>query len=186
MRFDQMRTVPRTPGAIVFLGDSITEQGLWNEWFPNRVILNRGIGGETSAQILQRVDAIDAPRAVFLLAGTNDFPLGYPPQAVADNLTQIVDRLHASAPLAKVIVQSILPRQKPFAREIVQTNLRLRQMTAERAQRSHFLDLWPILATGEGTLNREYTGDGLHLNGAGYRKWVEALRPLIDAVPEPD
>ena len=44
-----------------------------------------------------------------------------------------------------------------------------------------WLDLWPVLSDGAGSLRAQFTGDSLHLNGAGYAAWVEALRPLLTA-----
>ncbi|HEY8590760.1 MAG TPA: hypothetical protein VIL55_14535, partial [Naasia sp.] len=72
-RRQQFAEVGARSGRVVFLGDSISEFGLWEEWFPEIPVLNRGIGGETSAQVLARLEtAITEPRAVFLLVGTND------------------------------------------------------------------------------------------------------------------
>jgi len=71
------------PQAIVFLGDSLTSACEWHELFGNNLtILNRGIGGDTSAGVLKRIPtvAVLRPAAVFLMIGTNDAQaLGYAP-----------------------------------------------------------------------------------------------------------
>ena len=67
-RIAQFSLMPAPTGRVVFLGDSIIEQGLWDGWFPGLPTLNRGIGGESIADVLARLDsAIHAPRAVVLL-----------------------------------------------------------------------------------------------------------------------
>ena len=48
-----------------------------------------------------------------------------------------------------------------------------------RPEQVRYLDLWPALATTEGALKPEMTDDSLHLNGNGYRAWVDVLRPII-------
>ena len=52
MRASQFAELAPAPGHVVLLGDSITEQGLWQEWFSGQPVLNRGISGETSADLL--------------------------------------------------------------------------------------------------------------------------------------
>jgi len=49
-RRDQLDQLTRVPGSIVFLGDRITERGEWQELRPDLPVVNRGVGGETSAQ----------------------------------------------------------------------------------------------------------------------------------------
>jgi hypothetical protein len=47
MRASQFEALPRVAGRVVFLGDSITEGGCWEEWFPELPACNRGIGGDS-------------------------------------------------------------------------------------------------------------------------------------------
>ena len=60
-------------GDVVFLGDSITEGGAWDELFPGVPVRNRGIGGDTTSGVLDRLDQITRgrPAKVFLKIGTN-------------------------------------------------------------------------------------------------------------------
>ena len=83
MRASQFDLLPRPQAHVVFLGDSITEHGNWNEWFPATPLVNRGISGDTTAGVLARLDtAIDNPLAVFLLIGTNDLAFGVKQAAI--------------------------------------------------------------------------------------------------------
>ena len=166
----------------MFLGDSISEFGLWEEWFPETPLLNRGIGGETSAQVLARLDtAINEPRAVFLLVGTNDLTANVAHDTIVDNVRRILDEIERRAPGTPVHLQSVMPRTADFAEEIRLLNRRYLQL-AETRPLVTYLDLWPALADENGLLAKRYTLDRLHLNGAGYRAWVEVLRPLVAAV----
>jgi lysophospholipase L1-like esterase len=168
---------------IVFLGDSISEFGLWEEWCPEASVLNRGIGGETSAQVLARLDtAITSPRAVFLLIGTNDLTAAVPEDGIVENVREILDGIERRAPGTPVFLQSVMPRTPDFAGEIHALNARYRDLAGSRST-VEFVDLWSLLVDSEETLRKEYTLDRLHLNGEGYRVWVDTLRPLIAGLP---
>ncbi len=178
-RRSQFAALPPSPGSIVFLGDSISEGGLWDEWFPDVPVLNRGIGGETSAQVRVRLDtAIHDPLAVFLLVGTNDLSAGVAAAEVARNIGEIIDGIGHRAPDALVVVQSVMPRSAAFRDEVRRLNQEIRRVVAGRAT-ARYLDLWPALATPTGVLRAEFTRDALHLNGDGYRAWVDVIRPLV-------
>ena len=173
-----LRTPP--PGAVVFVGDSITHGGLWDEWFPETLVVNRGISGETSGDVLRRIDdAINAPAAVFLLIGTNDLSHLIPPERIVGNIRLILARIDQRAPDAPIYVQSIMPRGKAHMRHIQILNEALRALATEQGDKVQYLDLWPALATPNGTLRAELTADQLHLNGAGYQAWVDVLRPYV-------
>ena len=73
---------------IVMLGDSLTEAAPWDELTGCRQIANRGIGGDTTARVLSRLDEVLSmrPRAVFLMVGVNDISLRVPSETTAKNL----------------------------------------------------------------------------------------------------
>ena len=165
---------------VVMLGDSITEFGNWDEWFPDVPIANRGIGGEISSQVLARLrSAIDQPLAVFLLVGTNDLAFDVAQPEIARNVAAILEGIERVAPGTPVVVQSVMPRALVFRDEIVALNQRLQDVVAKAPGHVRYLDLWPALATPEGALRPELTEDRLHLNGSGYREWAGVLRPIM-------
>ena len=169
------------PDSIVFLGDSITEGGLWEEWFPGEHSVNRGIGGETSVQVLERIDGtINDPAAVFLLIGTNDLTLGYSIPVIAKNVERVVARVRALAPHAQVIVQSVMPRGARWKHSVLRLNAALADVADRCAAR--YIDLWPALSDSDGALRPGMTIDGLHLTGPGYKAWVHELQPFIAAI----
>jgi lysophospholipase L1-like esterase len=183
-RRSQFAALGCPPRHVVFLGDSISEGGLWDEWFPGHPVLNRGIAGETSEQVLSRLEtAINNPRAVFLLIGTNDLTGSVPEEEIVRNVRAILSEIERRAPGCPVFVQSVMPRTAKYLPRIASLNHRLEQLCAEAPPSSRYLDLWPALATPEGTLRPDFSLDRLHLNGEGYRAWVGLIRPfLLDAV----
>jgi lysophospholipase L1-like esterase len=171
-------------GEVVFLGDSITEGGQWHEWFPHLAVANRGIGGDTTTGVLKRLHTATAgpPSAVLLLIGTNDLSLQYPTEEIAANVDSIVTAVQADAPDAQIVLQSVMPRKAKRRERIQELNDRYRRIAHARGIR--YLDLWPALADENGALNRAFTADDLHLNGAGYRAWIDLLRPVVEGADE--
>ncbi|MFE3077040.1 GDSL-type esterase/lipase family protein [Nocardia tengchongensis] len=181
MRASQFEQLPAPTGRVVFLGDSITEGGLWDEWFPQVRPVNRGIGGNTVDDLRARLDtAIDAPAAIFLLIGTNDLGLGETPGRVAEKLRRLVEEIRERAPHAPLHLQSVMPRKAKFAERIRELNAAAWQIAAEAD--AAYIDLWPALADSNGALRPEFTRDGLHLSGEGYAAWIDVLRPHVAAV----
>ena len=173
--------VPAPPGRVVFLGDSITEGGLWDEQFPDLWVLNRGIGGDTTVDLGERLDdAINEPRVVSLLIGTNDL---HGPRsrrdldAIATRSREIVARIRDRAPGAGVILNSVMPRTAFHTERLRMLNDRYRNIAAETG--AIFIDLWPALVDADGELRDELTRDHLHLNAAGYQAWAGVLRPHV-------
>lgn len=180
MKASHFEQLERRGGEIVFLGDSITEGGQWHEWFPDLAVANRGIGGDTTTGVLKRLHTAAAgpPSAVFLLIGTNDLSLQYPTEEIAANVDRIVTAIRADGLDTQIILQSVMPRKAERREHIQELNDRYRQIA--HAHGIRFLDLWPALADEDGALNRAFTSDDLHLNGAGYRAWINLLRPVVE------
>jgi lysophospholipase L1-like esterase len=170
------------PGTaeIVMLGDSLTEWGNWNELLPGLSLINRGIGGDTSAGVLARLKEIAQrnPKTVVLMIGINDILQDIPPELVAVNIKQIVRWLRKNE--IRVVLQSVLLMDVTAGRRANRRIKRLNTLICHIAEdeSSQFLDLNPVLAPN-GTLPPDLTRDGLHLAGRGYILWAESLRPLL-------
>jgi lysophospholipase L1-like esterase len=181
LREQLFAAVPQTPDRVVFLGDSITEWGTWEDWFPEFPTSNRGIGGQAICDLLGRLDtAIVRPRAVSLLIGTNDLHgLGnsHDTLEIARQMGTLVERIRHMAPSAPLLINSVMPRSPVFRDRILELNRSYKEI-AERTS-STFVDLWSALAGPDGSIRRELTADGLHLSIAGYKTWVDVLRPHL-------
>ncbi len=179
--------VQQDQGAIVFLGDSIT-QG-WHDdldgMFPELKTANRGISGDTTRGVLIRLqDDVLAlhPRAVVLLIGTNDLDeAGGNPWEVASNIRLIVDRLREHNAAMPVVICQVMPsshRKNRPANLIRRINQLILELTADQPQVT-VVDTWKLFAAPDNDAPADLFPDLLHPNNAGYAKWAAALRPLF-------
>ena len=147
---DHQSELPIHPDDIIFLGDSITEEGRWDEIYPDLPIKNRGIAADTTEGVLSRLESIVAgkPAKIFLMIGTNDL-VWHAVRKDAEILAtyeEILEQIKTQAPATQVIVQSILPRTKVFNRHIQRLNEGIKSL-AERYSYtyldlfSHFIEL---------------------------------------------
>lgn len=176
---------------VILVGDSITEGFDVSKWFPDRRILNRGIGAdvignslpaEDKRGVLKRLDEsfFDlAARDAFVMIGINDLGAGHTPDQVEAGYRTLLDRVKRVSPRLRVHVQSILPTRDEYAKHnanVVDCNKRLRKLAEEFGY--EYLDLHSLMTDDKGDLRRELTADGLHINAAGYAIW----RTEIDKV----
>jgi lysophospholipase L1-like esterase len=184
---------PVEPGRVVFLGDSITDGYRLDEAFPGKPYVNRGISGQTTAQMLVRFypDVIALkPAAVIMLAGTNDIARNNGPQT----LEMIQHNIMAMTELAqghgvKMILCALLPIndrtiipaggrgggpaprpriqsvQRPPA-DLLKFNAWLKRYAAEKG--AVYADYYTATVDAQGFLRDGYTNDGLHPNAEGY------------------
>lgn len=173
-------------GAVVFLGDSIT-QGFGDDFrkaFPGVKLANRGISGDTTRGMLLRLkDDVLAlkPRAVVLLAGTNDLEEGAEPETVAGNMKLIVAALKQHDPRLPVVICQVFPAsasKKRPADKIRKIN-ELYAGVVKTEPQVTLIDTWTLFANDEGDAKPGEFPDLLHPNDVGYAKWVAALRPIF-------
>ena len=178
---------PTIKGAIVFLGNSITERAEWQELLADSryPVLNRGIGGDNSFGILARIDEVlrGRPRAIFLMDGINDQFRKLPQEVSVNNYKRIIKRIKKISPKTLIYLQSALPineerTKEPYTKDrnvLVQIlNEKLRQLAAD--ENIPFVDLCPLFQDNEGRLNAIYSADGVHLIPSAYIKWVQLLK----------
>jgi len=178
---------------VVFFGDSITD--MWNlaGYFPGEPYINRGIGGQTTPQMLLRFrqDVIDlAPKVVVILAGTNDIAGNTGPMSLEDieaNYASMAEVAKANS--IHVVFASILPvhnytpdSQDLFAQrspqKIVELNRWLKSYSSDHGD--IYLDYFSPMVDEKGLLKRYLSEDGLHPNKAGY----SIMAPLAVAAIE--
>ena len=172
-------------GPVVFVGDKLTEAGAWGDWLPDLEIVNLGRAGDTTADVLDRIDEVieRRPSAVVLLIGTNDLSHRASVEQVVRGTEEILYKLRHELPQTRLLVQSLLPRERERERaeDIHEVNIHLRQYAAAPSVKGEFVDLSAVLGDEQGALRPEYTTDGLQLNEDGYRAWLEAVRPVLAA-----
>jgi lysophospholipase L1-like esterase len=175
-----------TLNQIVFLGDSITDRCEWNELFPANNVINRGISGDRTYGVLNRLDNIikNKPSKVFLMIGINDLREGRNVVEVKNDYNKILKQLTENLPNTKIFVQSVLPvdTKQPTPKiksndSISNLNKEIKQLTEEYGLT--YIDLFSVMADTSGQLKPEFTHDGIHLSGNGYKVWNEAIKPYI-------
>ncbi len=184
--FEQL---PVRSSDIVFLGNSITDGCEWAELFDKPRILNRGISGDRSDWMFERLDPIVAgrPKKLFLMIGTNDLAANIAPETIAANVRRILERFRKESPRTRLYVQSILPvngaRFDRFgghyahAGEIAPTNRLLEELCRELGVT--YVDVGSALSDADGRLDSRYTNDGLHLTGTGYIVWKSVIEKYV-------
>lgn len=169
-------------GTVVFLGDSITDFCDLGRYYPGLHAFNEGISGETTGQILGRMERSvyeREPDVVVLLAGINDLFFGYDQTQVQENLLAIVQGIHQRLPDTVVLVQSLYPvgpdldPAGTITRRIQAVNDGLEQSAGQYGYR--YVDVFGALTAEDGYLDPAYSDDELHPNDAGYR----AVRPVL-------
>jgi lysophospholipase L1-like esterase len=174
-----------TTGKIMFLGNSITEMGDFKKLTGDTTIINRGIGGDITFGILNRIDEIVRfkPSKVFILIGINDLSKHIPERVILQNMFSIVNQLKAASPKTQVFIQSILPvnptvKQFPNGYDVNESVVVVNTQLSNISKRLKFtfIDLHKRFCTIDGVMDPKYTTDGLHLNASGYQLWVKILK----------
>jgi lysophospholipase L1-like esterase len=171
--------IDRAP--IVMLGDSITEGAPWAELTGCSYLAERGIGGDTTAKVLARLDDVLKlkPRAVFLMIGVNDISLGVPKETTVANLKATLDRLKGT----HVVAAYVLPVAASYGKRQINSaisalNETISGLVTGRADTT-VLDLRPQLRGPDGYLREEFSYDGLHINPKAYAVWRDAIAPYV-------
>ena len=173
---------------VVFMGDSITDNWgrRYGKFFPGKPYLNRGIGGQTTPQMLLRFrpDVIAlAPKVVVILAGTNDIAGNTGAttlEAIEDNLTSMAELAKAHG--IRVVLASVMPVcdyiRPQTARRPPEKIRAMNAWIHDYASKNNlvYLDYYSAMLDDQQMLKKEITYDGLHPNDAGY----ELIGPLAE------
>ena len=167
---------------VIMLGDSLTDENEWHEFFPDIKILNRGIRGQSSQQVLDRIQPVLRTQAkyTFLMVGVNDILRNYTTENLIGNSKKILGLLLEKN--HKPILQSILH----VSVDQIETNNRIKEANEQLMQLAKelnidFIDLNTTLAP-QGYLEKNYTYDGIHLTGKGYEVWAKRIAPIIESI----
>ena len=177
-----------TPKDIVFIGNSITNSAEWNELFPQKRVKNRGISGDTSEGVYDRLDPVvkGKPAKIFILIGINDISRGIEVETIVQNMKRIVEKIQTESPKTKIYIQSILPVNPDFGmfkghekpQLIKEINQQYQNIAKE--YNVNYINLYPhFLEEGTDRMNEKYTNEGLHLLGEGYLLWSKIIKPYL-------
>lgn len=163
---------------IVLLGDSIIARGDWNRFFEKKHLLNLGIDGDTTLDVLKRIEPIKniEAKTIVLMVGINDLCLSIPLEEVFDNFKKILESLEKID--LKVIVNAVFITQMPAVnKKVVILNNKIKNYCEEN--NLSFLDLNKSFENEKKLLREDLTTDGLHLGQAAYKAWAYKLNTLI-------
>lgn len=182
---ENFETLPNTENEIIFLGNSITDGCEWSELFQNSNVKNRGIGGDDTDGILERINEVteSQPAKIFILIGTNDLAYGKTVDYIMDNYVKIIDSIQIQSPNTKIYIQSELPTDDAihFTRknsDLMEINRQLKIMAENK--KITYIDLFSLFANDENKMDAAYSIDGLHVNGKAYLMWKEAIIEFVN------
>lgn len=188
-RAENQAAVAMAPATVILLGDSITAN--WAKQDPQFFAdtrLNRGISGQTSAQMLLRFyqDVIVLkPKVVHIVAGTNDVArnvgsMGQ--QSFKNNIRAMVELAQGHG--IKVVLGSIPPAATFPWRTEIQPVEEIRALNRwllgySRERHATFVDYYGAMATSKGALRDGMSTDGVHPNAAGYRLMQDLAKSAV-------
>ncbi|MDH3360249.1 MAG: GDSL-type esterase/lipase family protein [Desulfobulbaceae bacterium] len=170
---------------LFFIGDSMIEFFDWQQRFPEHRVVNLGRSGETTSELLARLDTILAlqppPDWLLLMTGTNDVCMeDFTFPSVLD---QIIDSCIRKLPETIITVNSLLPINLPYlAADVVpRVNAILEELAA--SQNVNFLNGHQALTDPSGLLlPGVLSADGVHIEDRGYRLWADEVDKQLQAI----
>jgi len=175
-------------GGVVFLGDSITQDYNVYEAFPGHLVYNRGIGGDTTEGVLNRLDVSVfelKPKAVVMLIGTNDFALlKSSVEEVFERIRIIVETIKEKLPTCQVIVQSVYPVNETLDKMTVlprnNHDIDILNSMLQTLNAITYVDVSSHLKDEHHRFKEIYTLEGLHVSPLGYEVVSHILSTILD------
>ncbi|MBO4540036.1 MAG: hypothetical protein J5781_07130 [Clostridia bacterium] len=173
---------------VVFLGDSLTDGCDLSKYYGEYVASNRGIGGDTSFGLLDRmqVSAYDAhPKTIVLLIGGNDILRGRSLESIYSNYEKIIAGIHEHLPDTKIVWCSLSALGNQWAKHndtVVICNQKIKLLAQKYG--CEFVDIYtPLCDVETDEIREEYTAEGVHFTDEGYKvvsaKIKEKLRNIL-------
>lgn len=169
---------------IVLLGDSITQYNDWSEILNNNNIINRGIEGNKTSDVINRLNDITSikPNKIFIMMGINDLLNNISQSTIINNYQNVISNIKLDSPDTLIYVESVLPINTSIKKttltqnSIDKFNSELRKLATK--ENVKFINVYPLFNI-DGNLPKNMTVDGLHLNGNGYQKLISYLKKYI-------
>lgn len=176
---------------IIFLGDSITHRYDLKKYYDNKNIINQGVEGDTTEDIINRLQTSIYDynvRKVILLIGTNDIGIGKDP---IENIKLIINKIKSYDNSIEIIVESIYPvnntKNSKIQKDTVgirnnekikETNKKIKEICKEK--NITYVNVYDELTDKNGNLKLEYTVEGLHISDEGYKKITNVLSKCVN------
>lgn len=169
----------------VFLGDSITDFYDLEEYYENMPVVNSGIDGNKTEDILSNMeDRVYKynPSKVILLIGINDLKANKSEEKVVENIDVILKKIKQNLPNCEIYVESIYPMNEDWSvyvdSETIQSvNKKIKKYASENNYT--YIDVYSKLIDEDEKLKKEYSNDGLHPNENGYEVITKIVKKSI-------
>jgi lysophospholipase L1-like esterase/ketosteroid isomerase-like protein len=188
-RMELFRSEAMRKGGVIFLGNSIIEFGDWRQLLHDSGVVNRGIAGDNTFGILDRLQEVIArrPEKLYIEAGINDIGQGVPVGMITGNIASIVGQVRVKSPGTRIYVVSVLPTNdnaRADYPEVYGKNAVVQEVDRQLRQQAGaggftYIDLAARVMDQSGNLDKKYARpDGLHLNKEGYAVLAGLLADL--------
>ena len=178
----QFKYFPKSNQDIIFLGNSIMTYTDWNELLGLKTAKNRGIPGDITFGVLERLDDVieGKPAKIFILIGINDITRNIPDSVIVNNYKKMITRVKDGSPLTRIYFHTLFPVNDTYVALKGKTAhiLNVNKLLSELAKKEKitFINVYPYLLNDKDVLDPRYTFDGLHLNELGYKIWAKVLK----------
>lgn len=179
---------------IVFFGDSITEQYNVKEFYDDLRVVNSGISGNQTVDLLTQIETrlYDYnPSKVVILIGINDIDKGKSDNEILNNLKGIIKGIKENRKSAEIYIESIYPVNRNVGDRTTEmlnngdlNNKRVKELNKKiknlcKNEDIPYINVYDVLTDSEGNLKDIYTEDGVHLNDLGYYKVTNTVKKYI-------
>ena len=189
---EKLKSLEKAYTNYLFLGDSITEYYDLEKYFPDMPVVNSGIAGDTTDDILSdmkgRVYDYN-PSKVFILIGTNDLLEDKTNEEIFNNIKKIVDGIKENRSEAEIYIESIYPVNRSMDKrlymvgsrqnkDIIEINKMIKDYCNE--ENLTYINTYDELLDDDGNLKKDYSEDGLHLSSEGYDVVTKSLEKYLN------
>ena len=179
---------------ILFFGDSLTARYDLDFYFPKKNVINKGVGGEKTEDLLERIDK-DVyeynPSKIFVQCGINDIINDIDKEDILLNIRTIITGIKVNRSYAKVYMESLYPvnekkvkdsdnekHRKLNNKQIKEYNEEIKKICEDNS--IIYINVFDEMTDKDGNLKELYTNDGLHLTNLGYLKLTSILKDYIE------
>jgi len=178
---------------IVFFGDSITEGYNVKEFFDEYRVVNSGISGNTTKDLINRIDSdlYDYnPSVVIIQIGTNDLRVSIKDEEIISNIKKIIKGIRKNRKNASILVESIYPLNRDMDTEywdgvnedynnkhIIKLNKDIKKLC--KIEHIKYIDVYTSLLDDNKNLKEVYSKEGLHLTDLGYYKVTKIIKKYL-------
>lgn len=186
----KIKEVEKVPDNYLFLGDSITDFYDLDKYYPDLPVVNSGISGNTTDDILNNMKKRAYqynPSKVFLLIGTNDLTRDKSNDEIVEGVEKIIEGIKENRPKAEIYLESIYPVNYSLSPKMVnvrknddikEINKKIKKYCKDN--KITYIDMYDLLKDDDDNFDSIYTNDGLHPNDEGYEVITKEIKKYID------